>query len=332
LVDYQASEVLAAAQAQLCWNLSGRLQARWNLQLDYLTGLGAEFSDSIMDIRDDILVGSMISLTWSFGGQSKWRSQGSWTERPEHQTLAPAGDSIDGDGDGVRDEDDACPGTPVGVAIDTRGCPLDSDQDGVLNGLDDCPDTDLRARNAVDVTGCPIDSDYDGVADYMDACPYNVVGAIVDQNGCPLDSDKDGVPDGLDDCPNSLVGVQVDRQGCIDLSMLDAPMVLNIDYISGSFEVDPRTQERLRQLARLLVFVTDVKLEISGYTDNIGTSGANQQLSEKRARRVRDYLVSLGVAADRIKAYGRGEASFVASNDTADGRARNRRVEIVFYR
>jgi outer membrane protein OmpA-like peptidoglycan-associated protein len=184
----------------------------------------------------------------------------------------------------------------------------------------------------VDIHGCPIDSDFDGVPDYLDACPFNEVGAWVDENGCPTDADGDGVPDGLDDCPYTLTGVDVDKYGCIDLSMFSKPMVLNIDYLPGSFEIDPHTKERLKKLAGVLNFLPDIKIEIHGYTDNIGTEVANRNLSEKRAARVRDYLVSLGVAKDRMKVFGRGEANFVASNDTAEGRAKNRRIELIFYR
>jgi outer membrane protein OmpA-like peptidoglycan-associated protein len=170
------------------------------------------------------------------------------------------------------------------------------------------------------------------VPDYLDNCPNNPVGAHVNEDGCPVDSDNDGVPDGIDDCPNTLVGVEVDANGCIDLSMLATSMVLNIDYSPGSFEVDPKTKERLKSLARLLNFVTDIKLDINGYTDNIGTTRANEQLSEKRAARIRDFLVTQGIAAERMKVFGLGETNFIASNQTSDGRAKNRRIEIVFHK
>ena len=105
-------------------------------------------------------------------------------------------------------------------------------------------------------------------------------------------------------------------------------MILNIQYASGSFEIDFSTKEKLKRLARLLNFVKDVKLDINGYTDNIGTTKANRDISKKRANRVRDYLVLQGIATERIKPFGKGEVNFVASNDTAAGREKNRRVEI----
>ncbi len=109
-------------------------------------------------------------------------------------------------------------------------------------------------------------------------------------------------------------------------------MVLNIDYPSGSFEIDPNSRERLKQLARILNFVPEIRLEVNGYTDNIGTEVANRRLSEKRANRVRDYLVTQGVDTERIKVFGKGETNFVASNQTAAGRAKNRRIEIIFFK
>lgn len=72
------------------------------------------------------------------------------------------------------------------------------------------------------------------------------------------------------------------------------------------------------------------RASIEGYTDSTGSDSANQQLSERRAGAVRDMLVDLGIAADRLSTVGHGEASPVARNDIADGRRSNRRVEIVF--
>jgi outer membrane protein OmpA-like peptidoglycan-associated protein len=74
------------------------------------------------------------------------------------------------------------------------------------------------------------------------------------------------------------------------------------------------------------------RASIEGYTDSMGSDSANQQLSDRRAGAVRDMLVGLGITADRLTTTGHGEANPVASNDTADGRRSNRRVEIVFAR
>jgi len=119
---------------------------------------------------------------------------------------------LDTDKDGVPDYLDKCAGTPAGVAVDKVGCPLDSDKDGVYDYLDKCPGTPAGVE--VDRVGCPLDSDKDGVYDYLDKCPGTPIGVKVDKVGCPLDSDKDGVPDYLDKCPGTPAGVKVDQYGC----------------------------------------------------------------------------------------------------------------------
>lgn len=330
-MDYSADEIILSGQTLLGLALSPHWTIGIHARADYLTGLGADFDDTVMDIRDDLIVEGMLTIRFNWGKiYYGWQSDRSWVTQPTTTERVYQRHS-DGDNDGIADADDQCPNTRSGVVVDRSGCAVDSDFDGVPDGLDDCPGTPGRAKDRVDVSGCPIDTDFDGIPDYRDNCPESPVGGAVDTTGCPIDSDGDGVPDGLDDCPNTLVGVDVDVHGCIDLSMLAEPMVLNIDYISGSFEVDPKTKERLKSLARILVFVEEVKIEINGYTDNIGLATANRKLSEKRAGRVRDFLASQGVGPERMKVFGRGETNFVASNETAAGRARNRRVELIFY-
>ena len=88
----------------------------------------------------------------------------------------------DTDGDGVEDNKDVCPATPMGLEVDEFGCPIDSDSDGVPDYLDKCDNT---PRNIlIDETGCPIDLDNDGVPNYLDKCPYTPQNVLVDENGC----------------------------------------------------------------------------------------------------------------------------------------------------
>jgi len=333
--DFSATELFVTATAGFSVRPSARVSLEITGRADYLTGAGTDFQDEIASNRDRLLLGAMAKLYVHFGStekRSEWRSDAAWTAPPEERAVVRPRADRDGDGDGIPDSHDACLNTPRGAVVSNNGCPVDSDNDGIPDGLDDCPTSEAAAVGHVDIHGCAVDSDFDGVPDYLDQCAFNPVGALVDGNGCPIDSDSDGVPDGLDDCPYTMVGVEVDRYGCIDLAMFSEPMVLNIDYPPGSFEIDPRTKERVKRLAGLLNFVRDIKLEINGYTDDIGTPVANRNLSEKRANRVRDFLVTQGVDADRMKVFGRGETNFVASNRTSEGRAKNRRIEIVFYK
>jgi OOP family OmpA-OmpF porin len=256
-----------------------------------------------------------------------WPSQETWAEQKEPKRDAAERDS---DGDGIIDRQDNCPNTPMGATVDGSGCPDDSDSDGVLDGLDDCPVTPGIAAGYVDIFGCPIDTDYDGIPDYRDHCREGPVGTIVDSVGCPIDSDNDGVFDGLDDCPATETGIEVDERGCIDIAFLYKALTVNIDYLPGSFEVDERTKKRLQPLIRKLKILSDVEIKIIGYTDNVGPAEANQILSQKRANRLRDWFESHGIAHDRMTAVGRGETNFIASNQTAEGRAQNRRIVLIF--
>ncbi|RKX27190.1 MAG: hypothetical protein DRP45_01685 [Candidatus Zixiibacteriota bacterium] len=330
--DFAASEVFAGVTAGILIRPASRVSLHISARADYLTGAGASFESEINQARDRWLFGTMARITINFGHaepRQEWRSELAWQGSAENITGRSSRDS---DGDGIPDHSDQCLNTPEGTAVDRKGCPLDSDHDGVPDGLDDCPGTSFDATGVVDINGCAVDSDFDGIPDYLDACPYSPVGALVEQNGCPIDTDRDGIPDGLDDCPHTLVGLDVDKYGCVDLEVFSTPMVLNIKYASGSFEIDPHSRERVKRLAGLLVFVQDIKLDINGYTDNIGTTVANRTLSEKRAQRVHNYLETLGVAPERMKVFGRGETNFVASNQTSEGRTKNRRIEIVFYK
>ncbi len=126
--------------------------------------------------------------------------------------LTLGGTGGDSDHDGVPNNKDKCPGTPLGAKVDATGCPIDSDGDHVPDGIDQCPDTPQGA--IVDAKGCPLDADHDGVPDGIDQCAATPAGVVVDARGCPKDSDGDGVPDGPDQCPNTPAGAKVDAKGC----------------------------------------------------------------------------------------------------------------------
>jgi len=224
----------------------------------------------------------------------------------------------DSDGDGVPDWSDKCPGTPKGVKVDANGCPLDSDGDGVLDYKDQCPGTPKGVK--VDANGCPLDSDGDGVLDYKDKCPNTPKGVKVDAVGCPLDTDGDGVPDYLDKCPGTLKGAPVNSVGCWTLKGI------NFDY--DKWDIKPQYHGLLDENLQMLKMNPSVKVEIQGHTDSKGSDQYNQKLSEKRAESVKNYFVAGGVAAGRISSRGYGESKPIATNETPEGRAKNRRIEI----
>ncbi|MCX7898985.1 MAG: OmpA family protein, partial [Methylocystis sp.] len=111
-------------------------------------------------------------------------------------------------------------------------------------------------------------------------------------------------------------------------SALNASVTVEkIQFRSGRPSIANASVPLLNRLAALLKRCPDAKVEISGYTDNVGPDVSNQKLSQRRAEAVRDYLKGQGVRGDRLTAIGRGSANPVASNDTEEGRAENRRIE-----
>ena len=238
----------------------------------------------------------------------------------------------DSDGDGVMDPSDRCSGTPAGTRVDASGCaiPVDSDRDGVMDNVDACADTPTSTR--VDARGCPVDADGDGVVNTADACPETPVGTRVDGRGCalPSDSDGDGVVDPSDNCPNTAAGTRVDSRGCaIVFEEGKTTLVLDgVTFLTGRAELSPNAMTILDRVAASLMNAKDVNVEVQGHTDNTGSVALNTRLSTRRAETVREYLVLKGVDASRLSARGYGPSAPVASNATADGRSRNRRVEL----
>jgi outer membrane protein OmpA-like peptidoglycan-associated protein len=251
-------------------------------------------------------------------------------DTPLGASVDDVGCPFDADGDGVYDGIDECPNTPKGAIVDITGCPLDTDKDGVFDGLDKCPNTPRGAK--VDDVGCPLDGDNDGVPDGIDKCPETPPGCLVDATGCKMDSDNDGVCDGLDKCPTTPAGTQVDQNGCpVEVKPPVQKITLHITYATGSFEPDSKARATLDELIKTMLAYTGTKIQINGYTDDVGPDAFNMELSRKRANGVMEYLLKGGVEADRMSANGYGEnpAYFVGDNATPEGRQQNRRVEII---
>jgi outer membrane protein OmpA-like peptidoglycan-associated protein len=97
----------------------------------------------------------------------------------------------------------------------------------------------------------------------------------------------------------------------------------------NKYTLKPEARERLARISGIVLAYPDLRLQVEGYTDSIGSDEYNQELSEKRAATVRDYLVSSGVSINNVVAQGFGKADPVADNSTAAGRKLNRRVDLV---
>jgi OOP family OmpA-OmpF porin len=164
------------------------------------------------------------------------------------------------------------------------------------------------------------DSDGDGVPDNKDKCPNTPKGVNVDVFGCPLDADRDGVADYLDQCPNTPMGATVDARGCWTY----AAVVL---FDINSAEVKSEAYPMLNEAVLILKKNPDLNVEIDGHADNTGTAAYNMMLSGKRAEAIKDFLVTRGIDPKRLTTKGFGFTKPAASNDTKEGRAKNRRVE-----
>ena len=100
-------------------------------------------------------------------------------------------------------------------------------------------------------------------------------------------------------------------------------------FRSGSFELLPGARERLAKVSGIVLAYPSLHVAVEGHTDSVGSDQYNQDLSEHRAQSVRDYFMQQGIAAGAIEARGFGKTDPIASNDTAEGRQQNRRVELV---
>ena len=167
------------------------------------------------------------------------------------------------------------------------------------------------------------DSDGDGVYDKLDKCPNTPDGSTVGADGCPIsmDDDHDGVLNAQDICPNTPVGEAVNSDGC------PATVALNINFENDSAAIKADSNARLDKYADFLKKHTNYSAKIVGYTDSRGSENYNKRLSQRRATAVMKALVARGVNPDQLTAVGMGEANPIADNATAEGRAKNRRIE-----
>lgn len=247
--------------------------------------------------------------------------------RSEPEPPPPAPVVLDRDGDGFEDGKDACPDEP-GVAPD--GCPLppDRDGDGIADAEDRCPD-----EAGPKPEGCPApgDSDGDGILDPEDECP-NTPGPA--PKGCPdTDPDKDGIVGDADQCPNepeTKNGFQ-DADGCPDEVPAEVKkftgVIQGIEFDFGKATIRGGSRKVLDGAAKILKDYSDLRVRITGHTDNVGQHERNITLSLDRANAVKAYLADQGVDGSRIETRGAGPDEPIADNKTDAGRQQNRRIE-----
>jgi parallel beta-helix repeat protein len=231
-------------------------------------------------------------------------------------------------------------GTDIGLVTEqmVEISNTDKDGDGIPDDVDQCPDVAEDKDEFEDIDGCPdYDNDQDGIYDAQDQCPLNPEDrdGFQDTDGCPdLDNDKDGIPDATDGCPNNpeTVNGYKDTDGCPDekpQEIKQALILKGVNFKTASAELLEESYYVLETVYNSLEAYPKIRIEIGGHTDNQGSSDYNLALSYDRAKSVMAYFVMRGITADRIVARGYGKTNPIASNDNPEGRAKNRRVEVV---
>ncbi|MDR2460626.1 MAG: OmpA family protein [Deltaproteobacteria bacterium] len=142
-----------------------------------------------------------------------------------------------------------------------------------------------------------------------------------------IDSDGDGVCDPYDRCPGTPAGYRVDADGC----PITVSITLDVKFDFDKSVVKPQYRAEVEKAASFLSAHPGSTVELQGHTDSKGSDEYNLKLSDRRANAVREYLVrEFGINPARVTARGYGETMPIASNDTEEGRAINRRVVGVF--
>lgn len=287
-----------------------KLNERWALNAD-LSFIFHSRQDNRFDMQasskkgaiDGYMVNLGIGASYYFG---KNKSHADWTptvfggkaeglEELKAEVAALKEQTKDDDGDGVPNINDKEANTPKGSFVDSNGVALkDSDRDGIADQHDLCPDI----AGLFSANGCP-DSDKDGIADKDDACPLTP-GSIVD-NGCP----------------------QVSKE----VKEVMTKALKGVQFETAKSTLLPSSLPVLDEVVKVMREHPDYRLEIAGHTDNTGEASKNMELSEARAREVARYLISKGIAEERITAKGLGATQPKTTNDTPEGQAINRRVE-----
>ena len=269
-----------------------------------------------------ITVGSLFRNTGETFGTKHFQHYSSLTYRFENR---------DRDGDGILNRDDDCPDTPGLPSL--NGCP-DSDLDGIRDLEDKC--IDVPGIPALE--GCP-DTDNDGIQDNLDKCPE--LWGIQKFEGCP-DTDGDGIEDAEDECVN-MAGV-VENNGCPEeIVKIEEEKLPQMEFVvydetkliyfnSDMYSLNYESILVLNEIAKVLLENPSFKIEINGHTDSTYKETYNQRLSEQRALTAKKYLIVKDIDPNRIKTAGFGEREPVRSNDTKEGRALNRRTEIIIIK
>ena len=144
-----------------------------------------------------------------------------------------------------------------------------------------------------------------------------------------VDSDLDGLLDDEDQCPYTPKNVTINELGCATYDGKVGDLIANVQFESNSSLLTEPSKIALNEIVSMLAIYTAVKIEVQAHSDNTGSADYNKKLSQRRAESVVKYLATKKISMDRLQALGHGEEKPIADNKTAEGRAKNRRVEFI---
>lgn len=191
----------------------------------------------------------------------------------------------------------------VGNSYDTSGQVVLQE----LSNISNCG----NSVNVADVTSSS------GMARFVEGMLYTKMVAIPGVISS-IDSDGDGIDDDFDKCPDTPAGAKVNSQGCWSYN--------NVDFGFDSTKITSAFEPLFKNAVATLKGNPGMTVQLEGHTDSTGPEAYNMGLSERRAQAVKNHLVEQGIDASRLTTIGFGEANPIAPNDTAAGRAQNRRV------
>ena len=254
---------------------------------------------------------------------------------PDLRVLASIGYSFS-----IKDTDPNAPGRRYEFKRDLEPKSVDTDKDGIPDDLDLCPTVpeDNQPPDTSDGCPAPSDRDHDGIPDDSDKCPDEPEDkdGIDDPDGCPEDDfDKDGVPDVSDACPREPGKPNPDekKNGCPEFirhieGSTEIQILKKVEFATASANILPKSYPILDEVVSLLKANPDIaRVSVEGHTDSRGAHDMNMRLSQARADSVMRYLTTHGIAPTRLEAHGYGPDRPIDTNDTDDGRQKNRRVE-----
>ncbi len=323
--------------------------------ISLITGLSMHFMGTdnadylVVDgSHNDFYVNGFVGISLSLftekdsDGDGLYDSRDNCPDQPEDYDGYEDADGCpdkDNDHDGILDINDACPNKAEDFDgfEDTDGCPdLDNDKDGIPDSKDLCPD-DAEDKDGYDDTdGCPdLDNDKDGILDTVDKCPnepetYN---GFEDTDGCPDEAPKVEPPKEKPKPkkPKSSKKKIVKEKKKNDAAVNAPKQFLlhgEVTFLGRTATIRRKAYKELDRIVNIIKKYPSTKWRIEGHMDKQDNPDKIRELSSKRAQAILNYFISKGLPASQFQAVGMGDSVPVASNATAYGRMKNRRIVI----